>query len=73
MPTKQPTPPPPKPTVTAYDLREYLMISALEWRRLDLQKSELAARELDNMRWAIDQLNKHRSDAPTSPPPPRKR
>ena len=71
MTTKQPTPPPQKPSVTSYDICEYLVQTALSWRRLELQKSQLADGELNNLRWAIDQLNERMVNPPTSPPPPR--
>lgn len=72
MPVKRPVPPPEKP-VSSFDIIEYVVQCAVTWRRLELQKSELAEGELESLREGIDLLNARLVRPPTSPPPPRKR
>jgi len=73
MSTKEPVPPPEKPSITNYDVAEYILQCAVSWRRLELQKSALADGELNNLRSGIDMLNERLVNPPTSPPQPRKR
>jgi hypothetical protein len=70
MTTREPTPPPPMLAIDGFRYAEYVLLSAMSWRKRDKCGDPLAEAELSELRDAIDMLeNKIRRPSPTSPPP----